>query len=210
MAPPGKGPSEDEAGLLPSNNTPPNHHPHGLAAGGAAPASEPLSTFGAAAALAEAATHTEGGLQQPTLLTLPPEVEDDDVRVAMIGNVDSGKSTLIGVLTHAALDDGRGSARKLVLKHRHEQENGRTSAVTVELMGYTEEGTQVVPTARHQANRWAEICSSSARSVTLIDLCGHERYLKTTVFGLTGAWRGGCWGEKPDGIVPCRSVPTTA
>lgn len=76
-------------------------------------------------------------------MTLPPEVEDDDVRVAMIGNVDSGKSTLIGVLTHAALDDGRGSARKLVLKHRHEQENGRTSAVTVELMGYTEEGEQV-------------------------------------------------------------------
>jgi GTPase len=143
-----------------------------------------LSTFGAAAAaLAEAAA-----TGKPGLLTLPPEVEDDDVRVAMIGNVDSGKSTLIGVLTHAALDDGRGSARKLVLKHRHEQENGRTSAVTVELMGYTEEGTQVVPTARHQANRWAEICSSAARSVTLIDLCGHERYLKTTVFGLTGAY----------------------
>ena len=77
------------------------------------------------------------------LMTLPPEVEDDDVRVAMIGNVDSGKSTLIGVLTHAALDDGRGSARKLVLKHRHEQENGRTSAVTVELMGWSDSGEQV-------------------------------------------------------------------
>ena len=27
-------------------------------------------------------------------------------------------------------------ARALILKHRHEQENGRTSAVTVEIMGY--------------------------------------------------------------------------
>lgn len=28
--------------------------------------------------------------------------------------------------------------------------------------------------------------TKSAHSVTLIDLCGHEKYLKTTLFGLTG------------------------
>ena len=39
------------------------------------------------------------------------EFESNDTRIAMIGNVDSGKSTLIGVLTNAALDDGRGGAR---------------------------------------------------------------------------------------------------
>lgn len=70
------------------------------------------------------------------------EFEANDTRIAMIGNVDSGKSTLIGVLTNATLDDGRGAARGLVLKHRHEQENGRTSAVTVEIMGY--KGTQLL------------------------------------------------------------------
>jgi len=59
------------------------------------------------------------------------------------GNVDSGKSTLIGVLTSATLDDGRGSARSTILKHRHEQENGRTSAITVEVMGYSATGEQV-------------------------------------------------------------------
>lgn len=31
-------------------------------------------------------------------------------------------------------------ARALILKHRHEQENGRTSAVTVEIMGYKVKG----------------------------------------------------------------------
>lgn len=36
--------------------------------------------------------------------------------VAMCGNVDSGKSTLIGVLTRGGLDDGRGSARMLVFR----------------------------------------------------------------------------------------------
>lgn len=34
-----------------------------------------------------------------------------EVRVAVIGNVDSGKSTLVGVLTRSMLDDGRGLAR---------------------------------------------------------------------------------------------------
>jgi len=132
------------------------------------------------------------------------EFEMNDVRVAMIGNVgnyslirnilyvlsnditaDSGKSTLIGVLTSATLDDGRGGARSLVLKHRHEQENGRTSAVTVEIMGYRGE-EQVIATARSHTQRWSEIMEKSDHSVTLIDLCGHEKYLKTTLFGLTG------------------------
>ena len=103
----------------------------------------------------------------------------------MIGNVDSGKSTLIGVLTNASLDDGRGAARSLVLKHRHEQENGRTSAVTVEIMGYKGE-EQVIATSRNHAQRWMEVMEKSDHSITLIDLCGHEKYLKTTLFGLTG------------------------
>lgn len=37
-----------------------------------------------------------------------------EVRVAIIGNVDCGKSTMVGVLTRAVLDDGRGSARSKV------------------------------------------------------------------------------------------------
>jgi GTPase len=137
------------------------------------------------------------------------EFEQNDVRIAMIGNVDSGKSTLIGVLTNSTLDDGRGAARAMVLKHRHEQENGRTSAVTVEIMGYkskllalrsqellndpslllflfSDTGEQVFGTSRNPANRWAEVMEKSDHSVTLIDLCGHEKYLKTTLFGLTG------------------------
>ncbi len=31
-----------------------------------------------------------------------------EVRVAVVGNVDAGKSTTLGVLTRGALDDGRG------------------------------------------------------------------------------------------------------
>ena len=52
-----------------------------------------------------------------------------EVRVAVIGNVDSGKSTLVGVLTRSVLDDGRGSARSKVFKHGHEEATGRTSSI---------------------------------------------------------------------------------
>jgi len=31
-----------------------------------------------------------------------------------------------------------------------------------------------------------EICSNSTKLISFIDLCGHHKYLKTTVFGLTG------------------------
>ena len=37
---------------------------------------------------------------------------ENDTRIAVIGNVDSGKSTLVGVLTKSIMDEGRGSARK--------------------------------------------------------------------------------------------------
>ena len=37
-----------------------------------------------------------------------------DLRVAMLGNVDAGKSTLCGVLTHGELDNGAGSLEILL------------------------------------------------------------------------------------------------
>lgn len=52
-----------------------------------------------------------------------------EVRVAIIGNVDSGKSTMVGVLTRSMLDDGRGLARSKVFRHNHEEATGRTSSI---------------------------------------------------------------------------------
>lgn len=110
-----------------------------------------------------------------------------EVRVAIIGNVDSGKSTLVGVLTRCCLDDGRGLLRKLVFNYSHEKENGRTSSVTQEIMGF-KNGKQVEPerSTEKKITSWLNITSKADKIVSLIDLCGHEMYLKTTIFGLTG------------------------
>jgi len=110
----------------------------------------------------------------------------NEVRIAVIGNVDSGKSTMVGVLTRCILDDGRGSARQLVFNFTHEKENGRTSSITHEIMGF-KDGKQVEVKHNQQKNTgWSQIIKESDKIVSIIDLCGHEKYLKTTIFGLTG------------------------
>ena len=62
------------------------------------------------------------------------------VRVAVVGNVDAGKSTLLGVLTHGELDNGRGFARQKLFRHKHEMESGRTSSVGNDILGFDQEG----------------------------------------------------------------------
>lgn len=141
---------------------------------------------------AESDVPEETSIPDPVQSDLPdvPEhvFETEDVRIAVIGNVDSGKSTLVGVLTKGVKDDGRGLARGLVFNYAHEKANGRTSSIAQEIMGFTESGDQVLPERLTDTkNRaWGHIMQESKHVVTFLDLCGHEKYLKTTVFGLVG------------------------
>lgn len=110
-----------------------------------------------------------------------------EVRVAVVGNVDAGKSTLLGVLTHGELDNGRGFARQKLFRHKHEIESGRTSSVGNDILGFDSEGNVVNKPASHGGGlEWTQICERSSKVITFIDLAGHEKYLKTTVFGMTG------------------------
>ena len=59
-----------------------------------------------------------------------------DIRIAVLGNSDSGKSTLISVLTHNELDNGQGRARLNLLRHIHEIQSGHTSSISNEIMGF--------------------------------------------------------------------------
>ena len=95
-------------------------------------------------------------------------MKDLNLKLAIAGNVDSGKSTLAGVLLNNCLDDGRGYCRKMILKNKHEQETGRTSTIT--------------------NNSFTEIMEDKRLIVSLIDLAGHEKYLKTTMSGITGSF----------------------
>ncbi|CAE6435062.1 unnamed protein product [Rhizoctonia solani] len=137
----------------------------------------------------------------------PPTVERTlEVRCAVVGNVDSGKSTTLGVLTRGGLDDGRGKARVALFRHKHEIETGRTSSVGMEILGFGANGHPILANfqlntaeaqsgldknafapvnARREKLSWDQISESSAKIVSFIDLAGHERYLKTTLYGMT-------------------------
>lgn len=87
------------------------------------------------------------------------------IRIGLVGNVDSGKSSLIGVMTKlkdGEYDDGRGYARSKLNSFRHEKETGKTSSIS---KNHTTINNNIIE---------------------LIDLAGHEKYLKTTVSGLCG------------------------
>ena len=117
-----------------------------------------------------------------------PTSQDNYIRVAVVGNVDSGKSTLTSVLTKSILDDGRGSARLRVFNYDHEAKNGRTSSIANEIMGFDETGNQILPDhfVSNKNKYWSEVMSKTKKVVSLIDLCGHEKYLKTTMLGMVG------------------------
>ncbi|KAI0887591.1 P-loop containing nucleoside triphosphate hydrolase protein [Annulohypoxylon maeteangense] len=107
-----------------------------------------------------------------------------ETRIAVVGNVDAGKSSMLGVLVKGDLDDGRGKARVNLFRHKHEMETGRTSSVGMEIMGFDTVGNVVTSDTPGRKLSWEEIGKRSAKVITFTDLAGHERYLRTTVFGL--------------------------
>ncbi len=109
-----------------------------------------------------------------------------EIRVACTGSVDAGKSTLLGVLLTGKHDDGRGSARLNVFNFQHEVKTGRTSSVAQHILGFDENGNTItIDDDSGHKKTWPEIVSISKKIVTFFDLCGHEKYLKTTITGLT-------------------------
>lgn len=114
---------------------------------------------------------------------VPDDQHNIEVRVAVLGSADAGKSTLLGVLTQGQLDNGRGRARLNMFRHLHEVQSGRTSSISHEILGFGSQG-QIINYSELMTAE--EICENSTKLITFIDLAGHRKYLRTTVLGLTG------------------------
>lgn len=94
------------------------------------------------------------------------KLSSQHIRVAVVGNVDSGKSTLIGSLVSSSLDDGRGMARSTIMKHEHELKSGRTSTIGVNVLGI-DDNYQTV-----SGSDYKDVVLKSNRLVSLMDLAG--------------------------------------
>jgi len=90
------------------------------------------------------------------------EFKKPEIRIGVGGNVDAGKSSFVGVVTKGILDDGRGSARNLIMRYTHERESGRTSSIVQHYIQLPD------------------------KIIELTDLAGHEKYLRTTISGISG------------------------
>ena len=58
------------------------------------------------------------------------------IRIKVLGEYNSGKTSLLSALTYDQLDDGEGLARLNLFKHQHEVETGDTSSVTKVSLGF--------------------------------------------------------------------------
>jgi GTPase len=114
--------------------------------------------------------------------------------IVVCGPVDAGKSSLIGVLTKGDLDDGRGLARSKILSHNHELKTGRTSNISFNPIKYVKEDDKLflysLKNKKKKDNTLIKEIKVNKfkedKVISFIDLAGHEKYLKTTVYGITG------------------------
>lgn len=108
------------------------------------------------------------------------------LRVSLTGPTTSGKTTLLGTLANGKLDNGRGSSRIDLLKHRHEVVSGQTSSVAQELIGYKER--RIFNYAGPTIESWTDIHdhAEDGRLVFFSDSAGHLRFRRTILRGLVG------------------------
>jgi len=107
-----------------------------------------------------------------------------NLSIVLLGNVDAGKSTLKSTLVHNILDDGNGLAMSKVVRYIHEIKMRRTSAVNTHILGFNENGEDVNSKLLNYSE--SEIYLKSSKIINLIDLAGHERYIRTTLKGIMG------------------------
>ncbi|MEM2905252.1 MAG: GTP-binding protein [Candidatus Bathyarchaeia archaeon] len=105
--------------------------------------------------------------------------------VPVLGNVDSGKSSIIGVLCSGEMDDGNGLAMARVARYFHEIQMRRTSSISTHLLGYDADGAVSNYKLLSPLDE-AEVFLHSAKIISFVDLGGHERYLRTTLKGVMG------------------------
>ena len=165
----------------------------------------------ASADMAEATGSPQASDKQPSVPSnsVSETLSKRNIRIAVVGNVDAGKSSLIGTLTTSCLDDGRGRSRISIMKHRHEIESGRTSTASSHLLGFRSTGEAIAGKDQVRANKTKsedEIARESFRVVTLMDLAGHEKYLKTTIHGVSSGFAD--YGKLPGRMILVCHLPS--
>lgn len=133
---------------------------------------------------------SRGKIHQRTAYELSVKASDKneslpELRVALLGATNSGKSSLMSLLTQGVLDNGNGLARSaLGFRFRHELISGHTSSVLREIYGYSDRNEVVNYRPEGNVTCPEEILEQAKHLVHLLDLAGSRKHLKTTIYGL--------------------------
>lgn len=118
----------------------------------------------------------------------------EELRVIFLGDANVGKSTLLGILAYGGLDNGAGSVRMGLLRHRHEILSGHTTSVSVEPLVFMEQdsGGGLVPVRPEEFESTEYLTLTLQRRymdapkvIQFFDMPGKPRFNRSVLSSLT-------------------------
>lgn len=107
--------------------------------------------------------------------------------VNLVGRVNSGKTTLAGVLIQGQLDNGSGQARAVLLTYPQELKRGQTADLHVTFAAVDKNSKFITMKAPLDKAKRAQILDRAHRIITIFDAPGHREYAKTMIRSVLGA-----------------------
>ena len=104
-----------------------------------------------------------------------------EIKIGIIGEENSGKSTLIGCLISDKKDNGKGLSRINVFRHKHEITCGKTSSFTHQIIGFDKYGKKTNINAFGTVSSWQTIVNQSVKIINCIDMGCSEKSLNNSL-----------------------------
>ena len=115
-------------------------------------------------------------------------ISKTEITIGVLGEEGTGKSTLIGVLKNGKLDNGKGSARSNILRHKHEITSGKTSSFSHQILGFDEKG-DITNYDNLSTPDIKQIVHKSTKLINFYDMAGSAKtFNRTTLSNLSNEY----------------------
>ena len=115
-------------------------------------------------------------------------ISKTEITIGVLGEEGTGKSTLIGVLKNGKLDNGKGSARSNILRHKHEITSGKTSSFSHQILGFDEKG-DITNYDNLSTPDIKQIVHKSTKIINFYDMAGSAKtFNRTTLSNLSNEY----------------------
>jgi elongation factor 1-alpha len=132
-------------------------------------------------------TTKEGNVISSTIARIITPMVPETLGVNLVGRVNSGKTTLAGVLIQCKLDNGSGQARAVLLTYPQEVKRGQTADLHVTFAAIDEDDKFIPMQSPLDKAKRARILDQAHRIITIFDAPGHKEYAKTMIRSVLGA-----------------------